>query len=464
MNQRYKYLIPSIYIIIFAIIFACSKEEEFISELNASAGKDMNVPVGQLVTLNGSGSGDSRGNDFEFSWKFISKPILSNTELDLNTTAMPNFTPDTQGKYKIELTISNTSESKDTVTVSAFKVNSVNGTYENLFPGPDVGIRDFTSACEQLIATCEFTEIGGVEAAKIARYDGSNWNSIGCGLDIGSIYDMIEYKGELWVTGDFDEVGCIPAEKIARWDCDNEWMAVEGGLSGGDDPFGYTLAIYNDELYVGGRFTQAGGVSAGNIAKWDGTNWSAVGSIENGSVRELQVYNQKLYVGGFFDAVNGINTGHIASYDGASWSALGTPDALELNGTGVVRHMAVYKDLLYISGDFSINGNDVSELITWNGSQFSDFGRAFSLYQGNTISELTVIEDILYIGGSFRNVVGGQANNILQWDGENWGIMSEGISGTVLSIERYKDKIYIGGDFNGAGGQVAENISIWAKN
>ena len=124
--------------------------------------------------------------------------------------------------------------------------------------------------------------------------------------------------------------------------------------------------------------------------------------------------------------------------------------------------MAVYKDVLYISGDFSTNEGDLSELITWNGSRFSDFGTAFSLYH-SIISELAVINGKLYIGGSFRNVVGSQANNILQWDGESWGIMSEGISGTVLSIELFDDKIFIGGDFDGAGGADAENISIWME-
>ncbi|MCK5280450.1 MAG: hypothetical protein KAK04_17970, partial [Cyclobacteriaceae bacterium] len=206
-----------------------------------------------------------------------------------------------------------------------------------------------------------------------------------------------------------------------------------------------------------------GNIDVSNIAKWNGTEWSAIGSIENGSVRALEVYKQSLYAGGFFDSVNGINTGSIASYNGASWVALGATDGLELKSTGAVKHMAVLKDILYIAGEFSTNNDDVSELIMWNGSQLSDFGRAFSFYQ-NSISELTAINDKLYIGGSFRNVVGSQANNILQWDGDNWGIMSEGVTGDVLAIEFYNNKIYVGGDFLSAGGATAENISIWSEN
>ena len=432
--------------------------------LIASAGDDLNVQVGNKVNLNGNGSADLSGNTFEYSWKIILKPASSNAGLENNTTATPSFTPDKQGKYKIELTISNTLENRDTVTVSAFKVIQVEGNYENIIPGSNVGVRDFTEACGYLIATCEFTEIGGVEAHKIARYNGSVWNPLGCGLDDGSIYDMLEYKGALYVTGQFTEIGCISVNNIARWSCDqNIWKDVAGGLTGGDNPFGYALVIYNDELYVGGQFEQAGGVNTINIAKWDGTKWSAVGNMEGGSVRELMVYKQKLIAGGFFTGVNGLATGHIAAYDGNSWTALGSFNNLELKTTGVVRHMAVYKDVLYISGDFSANNVDFSELITWNGSQFNDFGRAFSLYP-NTINELVVVNGILYIGGSFSNAVGSQTNNILQWDGDNWGIMSQGISGTVLSIVLYNNMIYIGGDFDSAGGNTAENISIWTEN
>jgi hypothetical protein len=274
---------------------------------------------------------------------------------------------------------------------------------------------------------------------------------------------MIAYKGELYVTGQFDEIGCIPANNIARWN-GTSWKALEGGLTGGNEPFGHALAVYKDELYVGGEFTKAGSINVSNIAKWNGTGWSAVGTIEDGSVRELQVYKEKLYAGGFFTKVNGVGIRHITAYDGSNWTALGSLSGLELKQTGLVKDMAVYKEILYISGEFSQNNEDVSELITWNGSQFSDFGRAFTHFPGNEIRELAVVNGILYIGGAFKNVVASQANNILQWDGQHWGIMSEGVSGNVNSIEAFNNKMYIGGDFDAAGGSNAENISIWIKN
>jgi hypothetical protein len=453
-----------ILLISFIVAGACSeKKDKPESQVYAFAGNDINILVGETANLNGSLSSDLEGNPIDFKWQVISKPASSNAALQDETTATPDFTPDIQGKYKIELVVSNTGEDRDTVTVAAFSVNMVEGSYENLVPGPNVGIRTFTVAGNYLFATCEFTEIGGVAANKIARYDGAVWSALGCGLEEGSIFDMLEYKGELYVTGSFDEIGCIPANNIARWDIESgSWHDVEGGLTGGNDPYGFTLGIYNNELYVGGQFEQAGDVTSKNLAKWNGTEWSDVGNVEGGSVRELAVYKDKLYAGGFFSSVNGVETKYIAAYDGNNWISPGSFSDLELKTSGVVRHMAVLEDVLYISGNFSSGNSEISELITWNGNSFNDFGRAFSYYQ-NLISELTVINNILYIGGNFRNVVGSQANNILQWNGESWGIMSEGTSGSVLTITQYNNKIYIGGDFNGAGGEDAENISIWTE-
>ena len=44
----------------------------------------------------------------------------------------------------------------------------------------------------------------------------------------------------------------------------------------------YALAVdASGNLYAGGNFTTAGGVTANYIAKWNGTSWSALGSGMN---------------------------------------------------------------------------------------------------------------------------------------------------------------------------------------
>ena len=59
------------------------------------------------------------------------------------------------------------------------------------------------------------------------------------------------------------------------------------------------------DLYVGGSFPTAGGSAATNIAKWDGSSWSALGSGMNQSVSALAVSGSDLYAGGDFTTAGG---------------------------------------------------------------------------------------------------------------------------------------------------------------
>src|SRR5712664_631901 len=73
-----------------------------------------------------------------------------------------------------------------------------------------------------------------------------------------------------------------------------------------DDRFGVpgiqghpaALSFSGHELYAGGYLTSAGDVPVRNIAKWDGTNWSALGSGVNGYVFAIATLGPEVFVGG----------------------------------------------------------------------------------------------------------------------------------------------------------------------
>ena len=75
--------------------------------------------------------------------------------------------------------------------------------------------------------------------------------------------------------GSFTSVNGLTVNNIARWD-GTAWSALGSGMSNvvGGDGAGLvmTLAVFDDgtgpALYAGGRFTSAGGVPALRIAKW----------------------------------------------------------------------------------------------------------------------------------------------------------------------------------------------------
>jgi hypothetical protein len=73
------------------------------------------------------------------------------------------------------------------------------------------------------------------------------------------------------------------------------------------------LAVVSPDLYAGGDFTLAGGTGASQIAKWDGSIWSALGSGLNSVVYALAAPNRDLlYVGGNFTTAGGKFSAHAA--------------------------------------------------------------------------------------------------------------------------------------------------------
>src|SRR5947209_5388907 len=58
---------------------------------------------------------------------------------------------------------------------------------------------------------------------------------------------------------------------------DDNWISMNG-YPGVDGLVYVAVADGSGNLYIGGDFTIAGDAFANNIAKWNGTNWSALGS------------------------------------------------------------------------------------------------------------------------------------------------------------------------------------------
>src|SRR5438093_12952336 len=58
------------------------------------------------------------------------------------------------------------------------------------------------------------------------------------------------------------------------------------------------LLVNGQDLYAAGRFFEAGGVPATNIARWNGTNWSAVGPGLRNTPTGLALSGTNLYAAG----------------------------------------------------------------------------------------------------------------------------------------------------------------------
>jgi hypothetical protein len=313
--------------------------------------------------------------------------------------------------------------------------------------------------------------IGGAPAPQakyLAKWNGTSWASLGDdgagGSSLNSMVTAIAVSGnDVYVGGPFTDVKngsttLTEADYIAKWDGVN-WSALgnnglgNGALSGGAGDRVWDILIVNSDIYVGGLFdTVYNGLNlvteARYLAKWDGANWSGVGSngdLPGGSLNSyvygLASDGVNLYAAGAFENVNNYGTiltaaDHIAKWDGTNWSALGS------NG----------------SGDGSLNDGTNNDSAIWIEIHGTD----------------------IYVAGGFTNVnnngtVLTAADYIAKWDGTNWSALGSNGSGNgslntyVYALGLLGDKLFVGGEFtnvnnNGTVLNTADYIAAYTIN
>jgi hypothetical protein len=87
----------------------------------------------------------------------------------------------------------------------------------------------------------------------------------------------------------------------------------------------------------------------------------------NGGVYALAVSGTTLYAGGGFTTAGGVTANRIAAWDGSAWSALGSgiagSFAFSRNGASIFALAADGSGHLFVGGDFSLAGTNVSPYI-----------------------------------------------------------------------------------------------------
>lgn len=351
-----------------------------------------------------------------------------------------------------------------------------------------LGVLDLGGGPE-LYACGTFSQIGSVPAPGIARFDGTTWTGVGPGGVNGPL-EVYDDGGGAALYGVVPDPPSPACEKhIVRLD-GGSWTNV-----GVIDMPGVCVAVrdlhaHDDgsgpKLYACGRFTLAGGSAVQHVARWDGSDWSAVGApvVTFDGLNDLLTYDDgsgsALYTVGPILGSEAATTTGILRWNGSAWQAvgsgLGTRRFYGAAGTGTdtdaVFALAVHDEgsgpRLFAVGTFE-NAGSVSTfgIARWNGTAWSRVGNA-----GQGIGEVLCLKygdegsgPALYAGGKFKGAGTVAANHVARWDGTSWSALGEGAFADVRDMEIYDfgagADLYVAGDFNQAGTVAAKGVARW---
>ncbi len=259
---------------------------------------------------------------------------------------------------------------------------------------------------------------------------------------------------------------------VGRWD-GAQWTAVGSAQTGQ----AFSFAAIQQSSSIGAGLFVGGNFSNGCARKWDGQQWTTPGIAPNGIVETVIIFDDgngpALYAGGRFAQAGGQQVNFIAKWDGANWSSLaGGMGPFDIFSTRVYA-LAVFDDgsgpAVYAGGTFTTAGGvPANNIAKWNGKSWSTLGGGTN----NAVEALAVFDDgtgpALFVGGAFTSADAVPAKRIAKWDGSAWSTLGTGFGNNVVfALMVFNDgtgpALYAGGTFTTVAGQTANRIAVWKR-
>ena len=233
----------------------------------------------------------------------------------------------------------------------------------------------------------------------IVRWDSASnqWLSTAGGIGSNSgkiIHDLEVFQGELYAAGSFDMIGGVSVKGIAKWN-GTRWDSVGNANSFNPTPsfsrsvYLESLHTWNNKLAIGGMFEFSG---SRNIALWDGATVSTIPGSPDRSVEEMQTYQGDLVIyGTYIDSIGTTPINQMARWDGTQWHAMG----MALSDFVDLRDMLEYQGELYVTGPnrfaYTVGGGMAFDGVAkWDGNQWyiltgydrAGFGHGLKMFGG----------------------------------------------------------------------------------
>lgn len=289
-----------------------------------------------------------------------------------------------------------------------------------------------------------------------------HWSGFRAGVD-GEVDTLLQTPdGDVVIGGKFQYADHYPVNHIARWDGLN-LLPLGAGLTKGNAPFALALATSaNGNLLVGGEFGQAGGGTANLVARWDGEQWNAfpngLGGFSGPYVDAIAVDSRGgVIVGGVCGVTGDGSNTNIARCDGSNWSALGKG----LDGA-VYAIQPLPDGRLVAAGAFHhAGGSPASRVAIWDGIAWSAMGEGFN----SAVEALTLRPDgTLIAAGDFTASGSVPVNHLAAWNGASWSTWHGGTDATVFVLRTLADgDLVLGGSFSAVGDIISPCVARWSE-
>jgi hypothetical protein len=305
----------------------------------------------------------------------------------------------------------------------------------------------------------------------VVGWNGSDWVDAGLNAN-GKIRGMrvldLGNGPEVYVWGAFTEIGGISAQHIAKWD-GTTWSTMGSGVG---VPLGRVSLVSwdrdgdgpEDPVLIVSNFDSAGGLPCSGIAQWDGTTWSDLG-VAWGVSTGVRSYDEdgdgpespKLFAA--VDMKGGCNTTEwLYSHDDSQWIGFGA--AYGFQASVVATHDpdgdGHEEELLLVSFDYCFDPDPdrpAERLGGWDGSTWRDLGVPEGLFGAIVSADLDgdgppgdVLATTEYTSPGEFSI----------WDGTVWHVIAHGLPQTMGSIVPH--------DPDGHGPQPAQLVLLGSFN
>ena len=308
-----------------------------------------------------------------------------------------------------------------------------------------------------LYAGGKFNLVGGKKCWGIAKWNGLEWDSLGIGISengfVQNVTDIVSFNNEIIICGPFQSCGGKVIQGIARWD-GTDWFSIGGSVDSAWESV-QRLEVYNNELYAIGYFTRIGGVPTNGIAKWNGQNWIDLSqgfNLDCGSAiqsRAIRHFNNELYLVGNYNCPN---DERIMKRVNNQWVQVGS----DITGDFWLNNLTIFKNKLYVSGYFFAPYATDNGIFSFDGTNFENTnGGALPSNVWNTFE----YKDELYVSGQIDFAGGQPIGRLAKWDGDQWLNTNINTAGTIYAMAEYNGKLIVGGFINDINGTGVTNLA-----